>query len=77
MEVWLDKHPALQDVIKILSNALALEFGACDRFGIDPYIEFSRPREWRKATTGYHLGKNCIDMMYQYDKNPPKKGGKR
>lgn len=71
-------HPALKDdTIRILSNALAIEFGACDRFGIDPYVEFHRPREWRKALVGYHLGKSSIDNMRDYDKHPPKKGGKR
>lgn len=80
MEAWLDTHPALQDnTIKILSNSLALEFGACDRFKIDPYIEFTRPREWRQTLVGYHIGKSCIDTMRDYDKNPPKKpkGGKK
>jgi len=62
----------LKEVISINSNTLSFEFGACDRFGIDPYIQFQRPREWRRSIVGYHLGKNAIEAMYAYDKHPPK-----
>lgn len=61
----------------IESNTVAMEFGACAMFGIDPFIEFGRPREWRQATVGYSVGKQAVDAMRLHDTKPKPKKGKK
>lgn len=58
---------------------LATEFAACDRFGIDPFIQLTRPRDARMALVGYHVGRSTLDNLYSYDTRPktkPKPGKK-
>jgi len=52
------------------SNQLAVEFAACERFGIDPFIQIYRPREERKALAGYHTGRNTLQSMCDHDTKP-------
>lgn len=52
---------------------MAVEFAACERFGIDPISHLARPREARAAVTGYHVGRNMIDAMFTHDTKPKTK----
>lgn len=78
LEYWLGVHPGLESVIKITSNTVSMEFDACAAFGIDPYIQFQRSREWRRAIVGKHVGKQAVESMKLHDmKLKPKKGKKQ
>lgn len=75
---WMEHgHDGLKNIIKTTSNPLAMEFDACAKFGIDPYVQIlTRPREWRAAITAHHLGRNMIELMRYYDTRPKEKRGK-
>lgn len=52
---------------------MAVEFAACERFGIDPIAQLERPRDERMAVAGYHVGRNMIDAMFAHDSKPKTK----
>jgi len=63
----------LKAKVRIESDQLAVEFAACERFGLDPIVQLSRPRDERMAVVGYHVGRNMIDNMYSHDTKPKPK----
>lgn len=74
---WLTNgHPALKSKVSTSSNTLAMEFAACERFGIDPLVAMQRPRDERIAITAYHAGKSAMDTIYAHETKPKTKPGK-
>lgn len=71
-------HEGLRSIIKVTSNTLAMEFDACAKMGIDPYMQImTRPREWRAAITAHNLGRNMLEAMRYHDSKPKGKPGKK